>query len=325
MSNPIDIKDFKSVEQRKKSLSKKSVKEVFSIPQIFTTFFVIVDTICLYFAWDTVMKAEDWYLVFLISVVSAIILDVPAMIIGKTAKMYSQGFASKRDLILDVAFGLCGFLIVCAFSIVLRILTKDASFVNPTVSDTVNQIGTQTMSTESSPAVIAAAIFMAVLPIGTSVIGLLIAMRWTDPLKIVIDKYENALLLASYHRASLEQIIAEEENIERKAELLIERESNAYNIICQQVKDRELVLKQAVRSAINMKLKEPEQLEEVIKSSKKMLQENPEFNSDYSSMENIILNQKDLEHEANDEDKPDNTSDSTSNSTPDSTPTSSEQ
>ena len=181
--NPIKISNYKTREERIKSIDSFSWSDLFSLANLANILFVALDFAVLFSRWETV-QTESWYMVALIAVSSAVILDVPMMLAGKTIVEYQHKLKSKSNMILVVSLAVVAFMIVFAFSIWFSYVTRNATFQDAEASMLINNMATLTESEkEESMSVLVASLFSGVLPLGTSIASLVIALITHKPIE----------------------------------------------------------------------------------------------------------------------------------------------
>lgn len=251
--NPIKISDYKTRERRMRSIDGFSVKGLFSFANVATALFVLLDFAVLYSRWETV-QTESWYMVALIAVSSAVILDVPMMLAGKAIVDCQYNLKSKSNTALVVSLSAAAFLLVFGFSMWFSFVTKNATFQDADASNIVNNMATMNISEESdSYSVLVAALFSGVLPLGTSIASLVIALITYKPIEDKLKRINKAKVLAEEHLLHLRQGIAESQAFIKRGEILLAREEDLYNQFVESVYAQELIRKQAYREALEEK------------------------------------------------------------------------
>ena len=252
-NNPIDISEYGTSQQRQLSINKFSPKDLISVSTFATLFFVLADFIKLFMTWDTVQK-ESWYFVAMLALVAAVILDVPMMYAGTSIKEYQQGLKSKKEMLIILAASIFGFLLVFIPSILFSIATKDATFNAPDVANVSNLSGyisaDTTAAAGDSRSVLIAAIFAGVLPLGTSVASLVVALKASDPLGAKLNKIIKAKAKAQNHLINLNQTIAEEKTLVERQKLLIAHEKDLAIQFVQECYAQEAIRIQAFLEAL---------------------------------------------------------------------------
>lgn len=249
--NPIKISNYKTREKRIKSIDSFSWRDLFTLANLATILFVALDFAVLFSRWETV-QTESWYTVALIAVSSAVILDVPMMLAGKTIVEYQHKLKSKDNMILVVTLAAAAFTLVFAFSIWFSYVTRNATFQDAEKTTLINNMATLTDSGESM-SVLAASLFSGVLPLGTSIASLVIALITHKPIKEKRKKISRAKVMAEEHLLHLRQGIAESKAHIEHSKSLLAREEDLYNQFVASVYAQELIRKNAYREALEEK------------------------------------------------------------------------
>lgn len=251
--NPIKISNYKTREERIKSINNFAWRDLFSLANVATVLFVALDFAVLFSRWETV-QTESWYMVALIAVSSAVILDVPMMLAGKTIVEYQHKLKSKSSMILVVSLAAVAFLLVFSFSIWFSYVTRNATFQDAETSMLVNNMATLSENESGeSQSVLAAALFSGVLPLGTSIASLVIALITYKPIEEKCKKISKARVMAEEHLLHLRQGIAESQAYIERGKTLLAREEDLYNQFVESVYAQELVRKNAYREALEEK------------------------------------------------------------------------
>ncbi len=252
-SNPIKISDYKTREKRTRSIDGFSVRGLFSLANVATALFVLLDFAVLYSRWETV-QTESWYMVALIAVSSAVILDVPMMLAGKAIVDCQYNLKSKSNTALVVSLSVVAFLLVFGFSMWFSVVTKNATFQDAEASNIVNNMAAMNVAEEGdSYSVLVAALFSGILPLGTSIASLVIALITYKPIEEKLKRINKAKVLAEEHLLHLRQGIAESQTFIKRGEDLLAREEDLYNQFVESVYAQELIRKQAYREALEEK------------------------------------------------------------------------
>lgn len=248
--NPIKIADYKSREERMKSIDGFSLRSLFSFANIATVLFVALDFAVLFTRWETV-QTEAWYMVALIAVSSAVILDVPMMLAGKTIVEYQNKLRSKSSMALTVSLSAFAFLLVFSFSIWFSYVTRTATFQDADTTTLVNNAAEPVMLVaEESLSVLVAALYSGILPLGTSVASLVIALITYKPVEEKRKRIAKARAMAEEHLLHLKQGIAEGQARIKFGKTLLSREEDLYNQFVESVYAQELIRKNAYREAL---------------------------------------------------------------------------
>lgn len=248
-ANPVSTTSFGTMEDRQKLLKKKRVKDFLNIGMIATAFFIVVDFVPLYIKW-TAVQTDNWYFVALLAAVSAVILDLPMFLAGKKIKEYQDGLISKNKMIPTVVLATTAFLVAYVPFFIFSIATKNATFEEalPIGSSLLMNFDSIETSSEYNPlSVSIAAVFSAVLPLGTSISSLVCGITTYHPVKDKLDRLEEVRLLASEHKSTL--IWGKAQLSERK-NILVKREKDLLENHINEIKAQEQVRIQAYEEAL---------------------------------------------------------------------------
>ncbi|MBR4049530.1 MAG: hypothetical protein IKK09_03455 [Clostridia bacterium] len=251
--NPVSTSAFGTMEDRQKVLKKKRVKDFLNIGMIATVFFIVADFVPLYIKWDAV-QTDNWYFVALLAAVSAVILDLPMFLAGKKIKEYQDRLISKSKMIPTVVLAAIAFLVAYIPFFIFSIATKDATFQEALSISSSSTISFDTNGTtvESNPlSVSIAAIFSAVLPLGTSISSLVCGITTYHPAEDKLNRLEEVRLLACNHRS---QLLWGKAQLSDRKKLLISREKDLLESHINETKAQELIRIQAYEEALEEKL-----------------------------------------------------------------------
>lgn len=273
-NNPIAIADYKTREDRIKSIDRFSFKELFTIANIATLLFVALDFAVLYSRWETV-QTESWYFVALIALSSAVILDVPMMLAGKKLVEYQNNLKSRNSMIIVVSLSTAAFLLVFGFSIWFSYVTRNATFQDAEASTLINNMATLNQSESGdSTSVLVAALFSGVLPLGTSIASLVIALMTYKPIEEKLQKITAARIRAEEHLIHIRQGIAESNAYIEHGNELLARETDLYNQFTDSVYAQENIRKQAYREALEERCS-PDEINDIIETAAKVNADSP--------------------------------------------------
>ncbi len=251
--NPIKISNYQTREARIKSIDGFSWRDLFSLANVATILFVALDFAVLFSRWETV-QTESWYLVALIAVSSAVILDVPMMLAGKALVEYQQKLKSKSSMIFVVSLAVAAFVLVFCFSIWFSYETRNATFQDAEDSMLINNMATLAEGERGgSKSVLVAALFSGVLPLGTSIASLVIALLTYKPKDEKRKKILRAKVMAEEHLLHLRQGIAESAAYIEHCKHLLAREEDLYRQFIESVYAQEMLRKNAYREALEEK------------------------------------------------------------------------
>lgn len=251
--NPIKISNYKTREERIKLIDSFSWRDLFSMANLATILFVVLDFVVLFSRWDTV-QTESWYMVALLAVSSAVILDVPMMLAGKAIVDYQHKLKSKGNMLLVVILAVAAFALVFGFSIWFSYVTRNETFQDAEASMMINNMATPAQSESGErESVLAASLFSGVLPLGTSIASLVIALFTYKPIEEKRKKIFRARVMAQEHLLHLRQGIAESQAYIERDKKLLAREKDLYDQFVASVYAQELVRKNAYKEALEEK------------------------------------------------------------------------
>lgn len=250
-ANPVATTAFGTMQDRQKLLKKTRVKDILNIGSLATAFFIIADFIPLYIKWNAV-QTDNWYFVALLAATSAVILDLPMFLAGKKIKEYQDGLIDRSKMLPTVILAVLAFLIAFVPFFIFSVATKDATFEEalPVGSSIMRFDSMET--TESNPlSVSIAAIFSAVLPLGTSLASLICGIITYTPAKNRLERLEEVRLLACEHKSTL--IWGKAQLSERK-NILIQRDKDLLENHINEIKAQEQIRIQAYEEALENEL-----------------------------------------------------------------------
>lgn len=248
-TNPVATTPFGTMEDRQKLLKSKRLKDIVNIGMIATVFFIVADFVPLYLKW-TAVQTDNWYFVALLAAVSAVILDFPMFLAGKKIKEYQDHLVGKDKMLLSVVLAVTAFLVAYVPFFIFSIATKHATFEEalPIGSSTIMSFDSMGTTGESnSLSVSIAAVFSAVLPLGTSISSLVCGITTYSPAKDKLERLEEARLLACEQRSTL--IWGKAQLSERK-NILIKREKDLLENHINEIKAQEQIRIQAYEEAL---------------------------------------------------------------------------
>lgn len=252
-SNPVATVPFGTMEDRRNLLNKTRVKDVLNLGFFATVFFVVADFVPLYIKW-TAVQTDNWYFVVLLALVSATILDFPMYLAGKKIKEYQDGMIKKDKMLLTVVLAATAFFIAYVPFFIFSLATKSATFEEalPLGSSSVMSFDASGTMTESNPlSVTIAAVFSAVLPLGTSLSSLVCGITTYHPAKDRLQRLEEVKLLAGEHRSTLKWGRAQ---LSERKNILTKREEDLLANFIAEIKAQAQVRIQAYKDALEDRL-----------------------------------------------------------------------
>lgn len=252
--NPIKNMPFGSIYERLNALNRKSFKEIFCFGSFATAFFVFADFIPLKIKWESV-QTENWFFVTLLALVSAVILDFPMYIAGRKIREFKDKLTSRKEMLIIILLAITAFLVVYIPYVVFSLYTKNATFQEALPLDASTISFGNTKSSATNPqSVSAAAIFMIVLPCGTSISSMIFGLTTYHPLEERIYKKKKLKLFAQEHRCILKQALVEVDSHSEKMPMLVAREQDLYSNHLDTLRAREQIRIQAHHDALEDKL-----------------------------------------------------------------------
>lgn len=248
-NNPIQTVPFGTMKDRQKLLNMKTIKDIVNIGSIATLFFIVADFVPLYIKWTSVQQ-DNWYFVALLAAVSAVILDLPMFLGGRVLREYQDGLRTKQSMISIVLPATIAFLIAYIPFLIFSFATKDATFEEalPLGSASAISFDTTLINEASNPfSVSIAAIFSAVLPLGTSIASLVVGLCTYNPVKERLNKLEKVKLLAQEHKTCIVEGMAQ---ITDRMNLLKAREQDLFANFIKEIKAQEQIRIQAYEEAL---------------------------------------------------------------------------
>lgn len=256
-ANPLATSNYGTFEDRQRLL-KNSIKDFFSVGTILTLFFIVADFVPLYTKWNSVQQ-ENFFFVIMLSLVSAVTLDLPMLIAGRALREYHDGLRKKKNMLFIFIPSVCAFFLVYIPYFIFSFVTKDSVFepALPLSSSTV-AFGTSTATASNPHSVSIAALFSGIMPLGTSIASLVTGIFMYNPAKEKLRKLKRAKLLAQEHRAKLEQGLCQVTDLNIRMSLLEARERDLFEIFQAEVKAQEITRILAFQEALEEKLKDDE-------------------------------------------------------------------
>lgn len=250
--DPLALLSFGTIEDRRKYLN-SSGKEYFCLPTLLTLFFVAADCAPLFFKWDSVLE-ERISLVILLTVVSAVVLDLPMYIAGKAIREYQDRLRTKKSMYTIVIPAVIAFLLIFIPFIVFSFFTKEATFSAPMPigSDAGFESGAVVIP-ENKMAVPVAAVFQAIIPLATSIASMLTGLKTYHPLNDKLNKLQTVKALAEEQRARISEGIAQASD---RMSLLRIRETDLYDNFKNEIMVQEQIRIQAYEEALQEQLNE---------------------------------------------------------------------
>ena len=224
---------------------------------ILTAFCVMVDYASLSISWNAALRESAWYVVVLMAISSAVVLDVPPAIAAAKVKEYRQGLLSKKNMLFAFIPSSVCVLLVLAFSIAFKIVTRNATFEDTeTSSGLVNTLNTKVGNTESV-SVFMAALFASILPLATSLMSFVVSYNATDTKGKRIQQCELAKMRVESYITHVDQAITESKNTKRCHELQLDREKDLFDQFTDEVLAGEQKRKQSANQALEEHLNTP--------------------------------------------------------------------
>ena len=246
--NPIKATAFGTIDDRRRMLNKKSFKDIVNIGSIATVFFIIADFVPLYIKW-TAVQQDNWYFVALLAAVSAVILDLPMFLAGRALREYLDGLKAKSSMLSIIVPAVVAFFVAYVPFLIFSLTTKDATFEEALPLGVSTAFSFDNVSNEASNpmSVTIAAIFSAVLPLGTSISSLVVGLCTYRPIDERLKKLALVRTLAEEHRTAL---IEGNAQLSVREELLKKREEELFESFKREVYAQEQIRIQAYEEAL---------------------------------------------------------------------------
>ncbi len=221
---------------------------------IATLVFVATDFTCLYTMWRDSMAAANAILVMLTCVAMAVLLDVPLAIAAHSIRGYEQGIVEKRDVKKVVAFSIASFLTVFLPNIAFRFVT----------------IETVMMEDLDRNTLLAAAVFLSVLPLATSFGSFVITYFSSNPLADMIFFKEEAKIRIETNIEEAHECLSQVGSHLEYLNAVLAREEDAYANAVNANDMAAANTKQIARLVVAQKLNNPDDINVAIKSGKEV-------------------------------------------------------
>ena len=257
-NKPLALDSYTTRLDKQRKLNKaESIYGGVVVSYIVVFLFVVIDFACLNSSWSSVQN-DNQYLVMLISIGCAVVLDVPMAIAAIVAKETTQGLRNKKEGIVVVCLCITCFIAVFIFYVVFRMVTRDTTFSSniSTIQNTLSTNNTVINDTDDSK-IFYAGLFSAMLPFCTSIASFVISYFGCDPLKQRIYRLDKAIIQTDSNIIELKQALQETGDLRKHALFLVAGENDAYNAFKNQVQAEALLRKQTVRTIIMKKLNTP--------------------------------------------------------------------
>ena len=238
---------------------------------ILTAFFVIADYACLSISWNAVQSSAG-YIITLMALSSAVVLDIPPAIAAAKVKEYRQGLLSKKNMLFAVVPSSVCVLLVLVFSIAFKIVTRNATFEDAeTAGGLINTFNTEGGNTESA-SVFVAALFAAILPLATSLASFAVSFASSDAKGKRIQQLEFEKMSIESNMTQVDQAITESENTKLWHELQLDREKDLFDQFTDEVLAGEQKRKQSANQALEAHLNTPDAVSKLTEHGKKINQ-----------------------------------------------------
>lgn len=273
-NKPLALDDYTTRQGKNNRLNKpESLYSGLVVSYIAVLLFVAIDFSCLNSSW-TAVQNDNQYLVMLISLGCAVVLDVPMAIGAIVAKETVQGLRKKKEGIAVVCLCIAGFLAVFAFYIGFRMVTRETTFSSnaATIQNSLSSTAVEINDANDSK-VFYAGLFSAVLPFCTSVASFVISYFGCDPLGMKIKRLDKVIIQTDSNIIELKQALQETGNLREHAAFLAMGEADAYAAFVNEVNAEALLRKQTVRTTIMKLLHTPAEVA-AIQQSGEMLNKN---------------------------------------------------
>lgn len=253
-SDPLATTPSGTCEDRRRMISKRTLRDVLGIGSVFTVLFVVADWISAYIKWTAVQRT-NWIFVLVLAFVCAAILDVPMYFAGRTYREYQSGLKDRKTMLPIVILAGAAFLVVYIPFIFFSFTTKSATFEEalPLGSDLFGF--DPAASAPSNPqSVTAAAVLSLLLPFGTSIASFVVGLAMYRPLEDLIEKVERSRSLALAHRSKVKEGLVQEASRTKRLELYTKNLKDMQQIFNEEVDCQTQIRIQAAYTALMKKL-----------------------------------------------------------------------
>lgn len=276
-NKPFALDDYKTRQDKIIKLNKpESIYAGLTVPYLAVLLFVAIDFACLNSSWTTVQN-DNQYLIMLISLGCACVLDIPMAIGAIVAKETIQKLRRKKEGIVIVCLCITCFLIVFSFYVGFRMVTRDTTF-SSNAATIQNSLSTaKTLANDIDDCkVVYAGLFSAVLPFCTSIASFVISYFGCDPLGTKIKRLDNAIIQTDSNIIELKQALAETSDLEEHMMFLVASERDAFDAFKNEIQAEALLRKQTVRTIIMKKLHTPSEVATIQQSGERTNYNTPE-------------------------------------------------
>ena len=230
--------------------------------------FILTDAVCMYSMWNVIIT-ENPLMLILIAVSIALVIDIPMAIAGVVKAQSRDGLRNKKEANFIALGCLATFLLTFTLSLVLRIATKDMTIsISESGAGLVNNmVQTGTTAEAESPVSLLAAIFLAVIPCGTSAASYFISLSVTDCITERIKRLECERIGIQSHMTELQQALNECESIDTEIEHLSNREKALYDEFNAELSAMVANVKETSRLVMMEKLGDPDSISKITESA----------------------------------------------------------
>ncbi len=250
-NNPVSYPKYLNRSKRMDSVKGFHWKEFFTIANMATLAFCIVDFAFMFTKWNAAYTASVFILI-LITAATATVLDLPMMIAGKAIKKMQRGLLDKQAGIITVSLSVTAFLIAFGFSVWFAIETKELVFSSLSSNMTITGAGADIYvpAVDDSGAILSAAWLSAVLPFASSLASLVVTLFTYDPVEEKLAKIRRARFKAEEHLRHIEQGIAEAETLGSRIDIAMAAAQAKYAEMVERVWIMRDIRRQAYRQAL---------------------------------------------------------------------------
>ena len=238
---------------------------------VLTAFFVACDYACLRVSWNAVQSSSK-FIITLIALSSAVVLDVPPAIAASKVKEYRQGLLSKKSMLYILIPSIVCLLLVISFSFGFKWTTRTKSFHDSQTTGGLVSTTATTTEGKDSESVQFAALFSAILPLCTSLASAVVAFSAADPKGTLIKRLEYEKIRIESDILDLNQAIKESKDTKSMYTMLIYREKDLFDQFTDEVLAVEQKRKQAANQALEEHLNTPDAVGKLTEHSQKINQ-----------------------------------------------------
>lgn len=250
-NHPMTLDKYGTREKtRKLTYKPETIYKSIAVSVLATFAFCTADFTALYSMWNSLLGASNFILNIVMVVAMALLLDLPMAVAAFAVKGAKQGLYKKTTAKVVLALAIVAFLLVFVPNIPFRMATLSTIIEEDTGEDAMKVAG----------------LFLAVLPLATSVGAFAITYFAAEPLATKTFFLEREQIKLEANILDTQQHITEAKTEAEYIETLIAREEDMYNSAVASVDAEADVLKQRARLEIAKKIADPDAYNGMIES-----------------------------------------------------------